>query len=81
MVIKDYNTKVEVYPYEDIFNHIDVYKPHTSFKEFHEAEVNWSCLGAQTPENAKLYGEALVKAAQIAAGLNKQCPGGIINGQ
>lgn len=62
---------IEYYPYPgNTFLRITLYKPRNEFGSHWDAEVNWGCHGAETPDNAELYGKAIVAAAKKARQLN-----------
>jgi hypothetical protein len=61
MKIIDHIKSASIFPWEgDVFHEISV------LKDKEDPEIAWGAPGPVSPEKARLFGEALIKAAEIA---------------
>ncbi len=69
----------------DFYQYITVYDDFKKFSlvtneyELEPAKINWSAIGEQTPEDARLFALALLDTAERAIKHNEQLKAGIIN--
>ena len=61
---------VRIYPFDDDRAEISVYRPRTLATRSSLAEINWPSIGSVSPEKARQFGEAILKAVKIAEQMN-----------
>ena len=61
---------VRIYPFDSDRAEISVYRPCTFATRSGRAEIYWPSIGTVSPEMARQFAEAILKAVEIAEQLN-----------
>ena len=70
----EFRLSAEIYPFVESYSpmiHIDRHRDFGNFKDMRPAEINWSCIGAQSIETAEQFTIAMQEAIKIGKEFNE----------